>query len=175
MQNCKTSAGTAAEKRSKCSLFSRLPLLLAILLLCAVSGKAQTKIGDITIADSIAQKYFADCYLRPDTIPLKTMRDFNGNCNGCYVNVEEENKFKRYMDEYNENLLRISIGRVTDTVRYSSGVDTIYNWYSNTTHSKTFTLYKHDAGYYVNYGVYLVPRKPNEQDFIRWRWKALSK
>ncbi len=36
MQNCKTLAGTAAQKRSKCSLLTRLPLLLAILMLCAV-------------------------------------------------------------------------------------------------------------------------------------------
>jgi hypothetical protein len=33
-----TSAGTAAQKSSKSSLLARLPLLLAILLLCAVSG-----------------------------------------------------------------------------------------------------------------------------------------
>lgn len=35
MQNCKTSAGTAAQKSSKCSLLARLPLLLAILMLVA--------------------------------------------------------------------------------------------------------------------------------------------
>lgn len=38
MFNIITSAGTAAKKRSKCSLFARHPLLLAILLLCAVSS-----------------------------------------------------------------------------------------------------------------------------------------
>lgn len=36
MFNRNSSAGTAAKKRSKCSLFARLPLLLAILLLSAV-------------------------------------------------------------------------------------------------------------------------------------------
>ena len=45
MQNCKTSAGTAAQKSYKCSLLARLPLLLAILLLCAVSSQAQVSIG----------------------------------------------------------------------------------------------------------------------------------
>lgn len=40
------SAGTAAQKRSKSSLLSGLPLLLAILLLCAVSGKAQLSLND---------------------------------------------------------------------------------------------------------------------------------
>ena len=36
------SAGTAAKKRSKCSLFARMPLLLAILMLSAVFCRAQT-------------------------------------------------------------------------------------------------------------------------------------
>lgn len=36
MQNCKTSAGTDAQKSSKYSLLLRLPLLLAIPMLCAV-------------------------------------------------------------------------------------------------------------------------------------------
>lgn len=42
--------------------------IAAILLLCAVFCQAQTKIGSITIDDVTAKKYFADCYLRPDTI-----------------------------------------------------------------------------------------------------------
>jgi len=41
MQNCKTSAGTAAEKRPKSSLLARSALLLAILMLVAVFCKAQ--------------------------------------------------------------------------------------------------------------------------------------
>jgi hypothetical protein len=49
MFNRNSSAGTAAEKRSKCSLLARLPLLLAILLLSAVYCQAQ-----ITINDSLA-------------------------------------------------------------------------------------------------------------------------
>jgi hypothetical protein len=43
MFNKNSSAGTAAKNRSKCSLFERLPLLLAILMLSAVfSCQAQT-------------------------------------------------------------------------------------------------------------------------------------
>jgi len=38
MFNKNSSAGTAAKNRSKSSLLARLPLLLAILLLCAVSS-----------------------------------------------------------------------------------------------------------------------------------------
>lgn len=43
MQNCKTSAGTAAQKSPKSSLLARLPLLLAILMLCAVSCRTNTE------------------------------------------------------------------------------------------------------------------------------------
>ena len=49
MFNKNSSAGTAAQKRSKCSLSARLPLLLAILMLSAVCCQAQ-----ITINDSVA-------------------------------------------------------------------------------------------------------------------------
>ena len=48
------SAGTAAQKRSKCSLLARLPLLLAILLLSAVCCQAQiTKDSPIATDSSI--------------------------------------------------------------------------------------------------------------------------
>ena len=43
MLNCKTSAGTAAQQRSKSSLLFRPAALAAILLLCAVFVQAQTK------------------------------------------------------------------------------------------------------------------------------------
>jgi hypothetical protein len=43
MLNRNSSAGTAVKKRSKCSLFARLPLLLAIPMLCAVFCQAQSK------------------------------------------------------------------------------------------------------------------------------------
>ena len=39
------SAGTAVKKRSKCSLFARLPRLLAIPMLCAVFCQAQISIS----------------------------------------------------------------------------------------------------------------------------------
>ena len=54
MLNRKMSAGTAAEKCSKCSLFARPALLLAILMLVAVFCKAQdsTHKGLIALNDS---------------------------------------------------------------------------------------------------------------------------
>jgi hypothetical protein len=49
MLNKNSSAGTAAQKISKCSLLAGLPLLLAILLLCAVSGQAQRKLDTVRV------------------------------------------------------------------------------------------------------------------------------
>lgn len=51
-----TSAGTAAQKTSKSSLLARLPLLLAILMLCAFSVEAQTLGGAFFYTDTATEK-----------------------------------------------------------------------------------------------------------------------
>ena len=48
------SAGTAAQRRSKCSLLAGLPLLLAILLLCAVSCKNKVQ-QNVIVPDWVHQ------------------------------------------------------------------------------------------------------------------------
>lgn len=70
-------------------------ILIALVLGVMGKAEAQTKIGNITIPDSIAKAYFLDCYNRPDTARFESMYMLTNAC-GDEQNrqAEERNAIK---------------------------------------------------------------------------------
>jgi hypothetical protein len=146
--------------------------LSLLLLLLPLSLLAQIKIGNITIPDSVAQKYFLDCYSHPDTVKPKSEYEFY-SCTNCTVSNEETQRAKNMSDDFNENLKKCNIGDVRDTVYYKASDITLYDGivYASFDYqkgAKKITIKHFDAGKYVDWKGYLMPRKPSEQDFVKW-------
>lgn len=146
--------------------------IAATLLLCAVFCQAQLKIGSITVDSETAKKYIADCYLHPDTVRPKSMYDFL-SCTNCSVSNEEIQRAKIMADDFNENLIKYNIGEVIDTVHYEAHSDTLYDGvlfanYDYKKDAKNIEIEHQPAWSYVDWKGYLMPRKPSEQDFVKW-------
>lgn len=137
-------------------------LILIAFVFIGFNTFAQFKIGSITIDSETFKDYMADCYIHPDTV--KDINPYEGLCDGCLIDANVQDERERRAKDFNNNLRKNNVGIVTDTVYFQVGVDTLYT----TSGSKITSILKHDAGYYVNYNGYLMPRSPSEQDFIKW-------
>lgn len=104
------------------------------------------KFGDISVDQKLAKEYFADLYTHPDTIIEKSYEDYLGN-NGYYTR-EEYNEAKLKAAEFNKNLEKFNLGIFID---------------STCIHTHNFSI------------KYIMPRKPSEEDFVRWYMKYKEK
>jgi len=89
-------------------------LITSLICLLTYAGcvKAQTKIGNITIADSIAQKYFLYLYQHPDTLTREYV-------DGCGDEMEKEVK------AYNEWLSKVAIRHIVVEITHPAEIDTV--------------------------------------------------
>lgn len=111
----------------------------------SIGVKAQSKIGNVTVADSVFSRYIFDCYKHPDKLYYQGWK-FSEPVDGfSTLNREQEIKDDLYNAILDKNKIR-----------------DFYEFYNHD--HKT----KHIAGCYV-------PRKPTEQDFIKWYTKTYSK
>lgn len=147
---------------------------IVLFLLLSVSVTAQIKIGNITLPDSIAEAYFLDCYIHPDTIVER--KDFAG------ATVS----YRSAMEEFNRELAKSSLsGEILKTIHYEAHRDTTYeggllyaatgmtdkeiNDYNKKNRGKIVSIESIPAGSYRRHtGKFLVPRKPSEIDFIKY-------
>lgn len=140
-------------------------------MVATVGVKGQSKIGNITVSDSVAKAYLLDCYNHPEKLTEKSVYDY-WSCNNCSIPGSEWDKIKDKVESYNNQLRKDAIGHWVDTVKYQAGVDTVYEGYvfgnGKSTHYGKATIQPHPAGVRLDYKGYLVPRKPSEIDFIRW-------
>lgn len=171
-----------------------------VLLFSIISCNGQTKIGNLTIPDSIAQKYFMDCYSHPDTVTLKTIWDnrtkfsFGGMTYYSSYSLDEEAKERVRVDSYNETIKALAIKQIVDTIYLAAYKDTVFNKQmggilaeSGRTDNEIkainakYRQVEKKSGikeikdvpaetYIQPTNTYLVPRKPSEQDFIRWNY-----
>jgi len=124
-------------------------LTTLLLILTSTFCFGQTKIGNITIPDSEAQRYFLDCYRHPDTVYEKTESDgviihWNAEHTAGYGDPESRKQSearKQRVDAYNADLRRIAIAKYGDSIPQK----------------------------------WLVARKPSEIDFIKWKARTQSK
>lgn len=154
-----------------------LPLFVVISLICY----SQTKIGNITVPDSIADKYFLYCYKHPDTVREKSREDYitihwdEGHTFGYSdpVSQEQSNYINSTVDKFNGNLHKSAIGKAFKITPYKAHVDTSFDaYYSSGGHSKTYSrIVQVPEGFYTEFIGFLVPRKPTEIDFIKWKMK----
>lgn len=141
-----------------------MKLILPFLLLATVA-MGQTKIGNITISDSVAQKYFLNCYNFPDTVAID-----RPDCNGCSWSNEE----MKSANEHQHEIGLLSIGKAYRSVYHKAGIDTLWDVenLTNGTHSKAYSkIVNFPAETTQEFIGYLVPRKPSEIDFIKWQHK----
>jgi|GEM_PF-2071773 hypothetical protein len=154
------------------------------LALVASAGVAQTKIGNITISDSLAQRYFLYLYQHPDTVSEKSEDDYrtihwNADHTSGYADpetFEQGQQIKNMVNEFNGNLHHAAIGKAYKSVHYKAHIDTEWKdmWFGTggSGHSKDYTKIVNvpDTTEQEFIG-FLVPRKPTEQDFIKWMAK----
>lgn len=158
---------------------SQAILIVVALVGLTISVKAQTKIGELTVSDSTAKKYFLDCYNHPDTIKERSSHDYGiPDCSGCSFNYNDFTNAEREAKDYNSQLKNNSIGKVTHVVNVPARIDTSYyfNSFVSNKHLKQKPLITHREAYsYIEFVGWLIPRKPAEQDFIKWYAKINSK
>jgi hypothetical protein len=162
-------------------------LTLILIFVCSLAF-GQVKIGNITIADSTAQKYFLDCYQHTDTIKLKDeMQDVpvvgrtENSISYMPMSFEQEMEYKAPVIEFNNNVIKNSIGKAYKSVFYPAEIDTLWNEYWSASngksgHSKEYSKIENvPARTEQEFIGYLVPRKPSEIDFIKWEVKQHNK
>lgn len=155
-----------------------MKILIILLMPCACM--AQNKIGNITVSEIEFKNYLTNCYQKPDTISRRTEYDY-GACMNCTFYAPDRDMQKRLAEDYNEQLERISIGIIMDTSRYPPYNDTIFSDGSSSIINsfnkakpkkgsvvKNITTYP-ASEYIRDTGKRLVPRKPTEEDFIKWK------
>jgi hypothetical protein len=116
-----------------------IPTLAAVLFSMTVN--AQIKIGNITIDNRTAEKYFLYCYSHPDTVCERNAYSYLP-CENCIIRGDDFDKAKALADSFNEQLHRDAISE-----------------------------YKGD-GWEIPKR-FLVPRKPSEVDFIKWKARKI--
>lgn len=165
-----------------------ITLILALLIAGCCKVEAQVKIGNITIDNETAQRYFADCYMHPDTLTREYV-------DGCGDEMEKEVK------EYNNWLSYASIKHIVVEINHPASMDTITTGslqfieemnncpYGSIKHEKPYFEPKHTPvkgykGHEKSFTIFpvaayverveigfAVPRKPTETDFIKWTIK----
>lgn len=155
-------------------------LLVLAGMLFIISVEGQSKIGALTIPDSIFREYLLDCYNRPDTLRGKNL--FDNIHDGQTFMADEYDRMRKDVEDYNKWLQSVTIGEVVKTVHYKARIDTIYTDGSSSEYEfiiadkpiknkpkKIASIQNVPAGSYVDHkGLWLVPRKPTEYDYIKW-------
>lgn len=163
----------------------KLPLYIALAVLMPVMGLGQTKIGNLTISDSEASAYFLYCYQHPDTVQEKSEDDYRTtHWNADHTSgwsdpetFEQGQQIKNMVNEFNGNLHHMAIGKVYRAVFYKAHIDTEWTGMlfggGKSGHSKTWTKINNvpDRTEQEFIG-FLAPRKPSEQDFIKWKYRT---
>src|ERR1700742_4064772 len=111
---------------------------LLILLLFPMCAFSQTKIGNLTVDNETAQRYFLDCYNHPDTLTREYV-------DGCGEAMEREAK------QYNEWLLSVLIKRIVVEIKHPAGFDTIKvsaMSFSGEMHTCPYGSIKHEKPYF---------------------------
>lgn len=160
--------------------------LTTLSLLCCMAAFGQTKIGNITIADSVASKYLMYLYQHPDTVQLKDKwQDYPVMSRSSYsvvympMSYEQQLSYEQPIRDYNANVINNSIGKAYKTVDYPAGIDTVRkdgNYFTNSVdwhkdykiHPDKYKTKAHDAAKYSVEIGYLVSKHPTEQGFIKW-------
>jgi hypothetical protein len=139
----------------------QLTLLTLITILFVGCVPAQNKVGNLTLSDSIFNAYILDLYHYPDTV---------------------------YVANESTDLLKLSVGSKKKIHYYNAYIDTIYDGllgcscdmaqvrkdYEKNKDYKTREINHVPAGSYQVGTYYYIPRKPSENDFIKW-YKKHSK
>ncbi len=158
-----------------------MKIILTILscLLLASAG-AQIKIGNIAVSDSIGKKYLLDCYQHPDTMKLKdewqdvpVLSRSANMVEYMPMTPEQEMQYKQPIRDYNSRIVQNSIGKAFKSIPYNAHADTLWTsiWSDGNgwKHSKDYyQIVQVPAGADREFIGFLVPRKPTEEDFIKW-------
>lgn len=133
----------------------KLLILLISSFLFVSCVPAQNKVGNLTLSDSLFNAYILDLYHYPDTV---------------------------YIANESTDLLKNSIGSKRKIHYYNAYIDTIYDGliacscdmaqvrkdYEKNKNYKTREIEHVPAGSYPIGTWYYIPRKPSENDFIKW-------
>ena len=118
-------------------------IIFLLFFLPGLASAQWLKLGDMSIADSVAKKYLLDCYLRPDTIR--------------YYDIHKENSsHDEYAKEiaYVDKLDKICRERIKLQSRQKKWEPMDNNG--------------HYAWVYIWDPTWIVIRKPSKRDFIKW-------
>lgn len=157
-------------------------LLLLSLLLTEGCVKGQSlKIGALTIDSATTDRYLLDCYKHPDTVKEREWDEGLWVGNSMSIQNSRADELKAQPNQFNGDLHRSAIGKAYKYTPYKAHADTLWEtWYSDLNghsgHSKSYSGIKQvPAGTTIEFIGFLVPRKPSETDFIKWKFQTQSK
>jgi hypothetical protein len=143
--------------------------LFIIGLFISICCFGQSKIGNITMSDSIIKLYLFDCYNHPNIVSFEHNYDFNTNkCFDCPYHEDEmknESIVAQKSAYLKKSIISIIIERIdTTTVNWQYPEVIIKTFKKN---GETWYIVKHPKWKIVRIDYY-IPRETSENDFIKW-------
>lgn len=137
-----------------------------ILLLLSLNCYAQFKIGTLEISESVFREYIVDCYKNGDTVDLNQGDRFSHNVTAIDRSIDRQEilKFGTPIMIWNKELRDSLFEHPLTYIMFPR------NWEAekNQRGKLVKIVITKEHTYQYNSYRYTMPRKPSEQDFIRW-------